>query len=665
MIQLFFLPSYFKFNEILINSLDSTEQSNSFEDNLDLIGQWDQNYGRAEDLVIKDNYAFIAAEGLVILDISNPIEPTFIGQYKDNETSQTHGVDVQGDLAFIVGYRKGLRIIDISDKRNPILLGNYGESGNGVVVSGEYAYIFDGYDAFEIIDITNTSNPNRVGFISNFNCSPLDALHIHGNFAFIASSCGIEVIDISNPTHPESIKKYDTIYAKDLAVVNDIVFVAGGYEGLTIHNFSDPTNPQQISSLNFGYTTFEISFLENVVYLSNEQNGLTIVDVTDVFNPTVIPNSLSFLSNGILEAFDDRLYMVTEENKLLINAIINPYTLSPLSVFYIGGMALDIAIKDDYVYLANFLDGIVVFDVSDVNNPSLISRVSIGNRTKRLFINDHYLYVIVEYSGRGSYKQKIVVLDISNPFLPQIENEFGDYWFLYDIQFKDSIMFVTSGYSLEIFDISDPINPILMNKFEEFSSSISMKIVDNLLYLGTSAGLAILEFKSDFSISLVDCLFNITTVFEISIDENLGSLFIWNRRAGDFQILLIDISDTRNPLNESYFTINDFDFDGLILVYGGRMIIENGLIYFCTIERFVILKITNDNELKQIGQYTINKSTQVELNKKEIFLSATYDGLLVLQNRFTRKLGGNIMLLLLPVMLIIPIENKRKKKRKT
>lgn len=663
-LQLLFIISSFEVNSENSNYSTVINQDGSFEDNLDLVGQWDQNYGRMEGLFVKDNYAFIAAEGLIILDISFPASPTFVSQFKDNETGSTYGVFVEDDLAYIVGYKKGLRIIDISDISNPTLVGSCGEYGDGVVVQGDYAYVFGSIDAFEIFDVSSPENPVLVGYISQFNYSPLDSISVKGSYVYLSSNGGIDIIDVSDPTAPIRITKYDSICAHDFVIVGDIAFVAGGYEGLTIHNISDPYNPFQISSLYFGYYVYSIGFLKDVVYLTNRQNGLTVVIVSDVVNPVEISNSLNFSSNYILEVYDDILYLGNYENQLLVYEIINPFTLIPLNKFYMGGWAYDFVIKETYAYLANGVEGLVILDISDSRDPFLISRVFLGNYTKRVFSYENTLFVVVGYAGSGYLKEKIVILDISNPADPQIAYEFGEYGLVFDLQFKDEVMFVASSDYLEIFDITHPTFPKLKNQYESFGYTISLKIIDNTVILGTTKGLVILEFLSQYSVTLIDYFFNSCSILEISIEGDLGSLFIRNNMAEKYQILVVDFSDLRNPLNQSFLSIDDINTGGYILIFNRRIILDNKIIYCCTTERFIILKLSKDNQLELIGQYTNDDLTKIVLVDDLIFLTANYDGLLVLQNQFTKKASVKLLPhLLLATMMIISVKRMRKKKR--
>lgn len=82
------------------------------------------------------------------------------------------------------------------------------------------------------------TSPVEVGFYQG---NP-QALAVAGDYAFIADGDGgVRVVDVSDPTTPTEAGFYDTPgYASDVAVANDLVYVAQGTAGLFILRFVPP-----------------------------------------------------------------------------------------------------------------------------------------------------------------------------------------------------------------------------------------------------------------------------------------------------------------------------------------------------------------------------------------------------------------------------------------
>ena len=648
----------------IFNDTESPILESISKDNLDLIGQWDQNYGIAEDVFVLDDYAFLAGEGLIILDISNPAIPVFVSQFKDNEESRTKGVYIRENLAFIVGYSKGLRILDISNISNPKLLGSYGTHADGVFVQDDYAYIFGSPDAFEVIDISNPVNPVKVGAIQQFNCSPSYRLLVDGSLAYVTSGCGLDILDISNPEAPTILYKHHSIEAYDLVVHNQTAFVAAKYDGLVILNVTNPSNPQNISQLFLNYSTYDICFRNNVVYLSDNNHGLTIINVSDITHPKIIPHSLKFDSAYYIAKNNDALYLLTVLSEVHSVSIVNPNNPQQLGVFDLGGTSEDITIEGNFAFIANGLDGLVILDISNKNNPVLVSRVNSGNYSVRVNLHSDYAFVTTQFSSSCSYWDKIVIYDISNKNNPQFVSEFRNGLPIFDIQFIGNYLYVISHNNLEIYDISNPLVPILMSYYDNFERLLSLKIIDDIVLLGTNDGLIILELLTSYNVSILNHCFNNTNIFKISIENNLGAMLVGIDGVG-YQIVSVDFSDLTNPVNKSFIAIESLFLEGLWYKYDLDLLIANGKVYTLTSERLVIIREKNNGQLEEIGQYTSQVLTDMVLIDDVIYLSAKYDGLLILDGNFTIGFGASIFYFIpVTTILIVLIVFLRKRKKR-
>jgi len=109
-----------------------------------------------EDVWIQGNLAYVTAfhDGLLVLDISEPANPTLAGSV--NEIFQFDSVAVSGDLAFITTGTTGehhLRLYDVSDVSDIRELDRIALPGNAwdLTAQGNYAYVADGITGLQII----------------------------------------------------------------------------------------------------------------------------------------------------------------------------------------------------------------------------------------------------------------------------------------------------------------------------------------------------------------------------------------------------------------------------------------------------------------------------------------------------------------------------------
>ncbi|NCR83082.1 MAG: DUF4347 domain-containing protein, partial [Microcystis aeruginosa K13-10] len=252
-----------------------------------LVGVWDRlSYAGAVTVV--GNYAYAVGDTLEIIDISNPSNPTFKGNYN---TSGGEGVQIVGNYAYVADYGSGLQIIDISNPTNPTLKGNYDTyEAFDVQIVGNYAYLANGDSGLQIIDISNPTNPTLKG---NYNTSGYAyGVQIVGNYAYVADwGSGLQIIDISNPTNPTLKGNYDTSgYARDVQIVGNYAYVADRDSGLQIIDISNPTNPTLKGNYNTSGAANDVQIVGNYAYVADYYSGLQIIDISNPTNPTLKGN---------------------------------------------------------------------------------------------------------------------------------------------------------------------------------------------------------------------------------------------------------------------------------------------------------------------------------------------------------------------------------------
>ncbi|MHA1432842.1 MAG: hypothetical protein ACTSO7_03250 [Candidatus Heimdallarchaeota archaeon] len=236
------------------------------------------------EITIEGNYAYVSDQIFCfsVFNITNPIKPVLI--YKDVIMELGLGVEIYGDYAFVCCNQDGLRIYDISDKEFIHLVGSRTDDGftEGVYVKGQYAYCADTSDGLEIIDVSDVTHPievNEIGdrcydadgvwkylltlessgysvmlniydltnptSISLLTSVPLDSpvkqLDVHGDWAFLSTQYGFEVINWYNYLTPSKVGGfYDGGQAEGADIVNGTYYVADRWDGLEILTLAMP-----------------------------------------------------------------------------------------------------------------------------------------------------------------------------------------------------------------------------------------------------------------------------------------------------------------------------------------------------------------------------------------------------------------------------------------
>ena len=111
-----------------------------------------------------------------------------------------NNVDVQGDLAYVASGGAGLQVLDVSNRENPQIIGEFDTPGIAidVKVSGDIAYLADGGSGIHLLDVSDPAAPLLRSSLDTANNA--QDLVVQGDFVFVADgSAGIEIINVADP----------------------------------------------------------------------------------------------------------------------------------------------------------------------------------------------------------------------------------------------------------------------------------------------------------------------------------------------------------------------------------------------------------------------------------------------------------------------------------
>ncbi|CAM3937294.1 hypothetical protein G4177_23410 [Corallococcus sp. ZKHCc1 1396] len=279
-------------------------------DRVELLGQVALPRGRPTGLVAAGGYAYVMAreEGLFVYDVKDPARPTLVSEQKFANEIFTTGL-VSGTTLYVGTYARGLRICDLT--------------ANPAVPVCDKTILADG--------------PVRV-----------DALTKDGNLLYVASPApksDVIILDVTQPLAPSLVVRYTV-------------------EG---------------SSPSLGEYPYSLAALDNRLYVSNWSYGVSVTDVTDVATkkaPKLVGRyggpATSALAVGKIgtatavfqgsDAWGSSLLALDATNP---EAIVQRGTLALRPEASLGGLTL----SGTSLYVANYQDGLRVYDVSSLGTP--------------------------------------------------------------------------------------------------------------------------------------------------------------------------------------------------------------------------------------------------------------------------------------------------------
>lgn len=352
-------------------------------------------------------------------------------------------------------------------------------------------------------------------------------------------------------------------------------------------------------------------------------------------------------------------------NSCFINSTLtseHEFVLEEIGHIPVSGYANDVYADEDIVYLIDFTEGFLIYDISELANPTLLgSYIGYNNLDsnvkggKTFHIREDC--AIVGFMGAG-----LKILNISDPTNLEVIGEyFGGK--IYHIKVIDNYVYMAmSDYGFQIIDISNLADPIKIGEFVNGNDLYHIHVIGNIAYLR--------DYDQDKTLCLnVTDPANITEItqfdwaaYRITMDDNIGYLSSINGG-----VLVYDFNEPTNPIFlEEYYDGGDTSDIAIVDDYAFVADIDDGL---------EILNISDPTNLVEIAQFDDGgRARNIHVQGNRAYISEFEDGLEIIQlwdeeTKNTDSISSNNQISSFDFMLIIPViivlrSIKRKKSNK-
>ncbi|MHA2363816.1 MAG: LVIVD repeat-containing protein [Candidatus Hodarchaeales archaeon] len=295
------------------------------------------------------------------------------------------------------------------------------------------------------------------------------------------------------------------------------------------------------------------------------------------------------------------------------------FVLKEIGHIHVEGLANDVHAEGDTVYLLDFNEGFLIYNISELANPTLLGSY-VGNNDidpnvkggKTFYIRgDH---VIVGFMGAG-----LKIFDVSDPTnLALVGEYFGGK--IYHIKVVDDLVYMAmADDGFQIIDISDITRPTKVGEFNNGNPLYHIHIIGNIAYLR--------DYVQDKTLCLdVTDPSNITEIgqfdwaaYRIEMDEDIGYLCAI---AGG--VLAYNFSDPTEPI-----FLDEHNDGG----DSSDIVIKENLAFVADLDDGLeILDITDPGNLTEIAQFNDGGgSRNVFVDGNVAYVSEFEDGLEIIQ----------------------------------
>lgn len=223
--------------------------------------------GSVRDIVVDEGRAYLACNGLRIVDVANPLEPKMLGSLAG---SSAWGLAVRAKTVYMANGDSGLYIIDADDPSKPVVKLN-GIPGmyqaRAVTIQQNYAFVACGQNGLEIIDISNNAAPvrlpkfNTTGYCFKYQGNSKAGFVADGDYGLRVLS--IKILNQFNPTM--SIRRLSDSISIEVSDLNGVTMKLMGSSDLVhwvnVTNWIQTSNvfTSQLSQLGGSYNFFKLA----------------------------------------------------------------------------------------------------------------------------------------------------------------------------------------------------------------------------------------------------------------------------------------------------------------------------------------------------------------------------------------------------------------------
>ena len=305
---------------------------------------------------------------LSVLDYDNP--------------SATHILDAEviNDLLIVVGMIGGIEFYDISNPESLYHLTSFNLSSGGgggggakpncISAIDDYVYITT-KNGIAIINISNPSNPQSLGYIAGTSSLILEDLDIHENLLAVAAhEDGVLLYDISNPSDPDYITTIETENSWTVDLDQYYIYI-GDQQTLKIYYIYYP-DFEYYYSIEMSNAIKDIIIDDSALYVAIGSDGVaaysinanSVPSLIDVYSTSAMANKLAILDfdNGHKVAVSD-----WDDVEILE---INSDALELIGYKNTTRRTMAIATKDNYIYSAEWAS-VQVFEFGEIDGPDI------------------------------------------------------------------------------------------------------------------------------------------------------------------------------------------------------------------------------------------------------------------------------------------------------
>jgi hypothetical protein len=245
--------------------------------------------GTVFDQIVSGNILYVAQQGnfsgVLVHDLSGA-PPALVGRYSESGQDPFSIALLKNNL--LVGTAQGLLVLDVSNPSSPTKVATLATPTSSMAISGNLLYLGTMDNRLVVLDVSNPAAPIQVAQ-SSLPGFP-NILRASGSLLLIADdAAGLLTYGISNPTQPVLLSQYQPSSAtEDVAIDGNLALIAATDGGLIVADLKNPAAPTllgqaRIDSLSCFFDCLNPAALSVSIYGGIAYVGTTGTAYAEVF----------------------------------------------------------------------------------------------------------------------------------------------------------------------------------------------------------------------------------------------------------------------------------------------------------------------------------------------------------------------------------------------
>ena len=263
-------------------------------------------------------------------------------------------IRMAGENVFLGNTVQGVSIFNTEDPANPQEIGCVTTTGCILDMDFHegYAYIVDDQEGLLILDVRNPERCVSLGNYQNYG-GEIRSFTVHGHYALATvEDQGLKIFNISNPTEIEEVASLEQpSRIQGLRIVGEYAYLANLNGGLHVLDLRNPADPRQIAFVDIPGRPRTMGVAEHHVYITTSERKMFIFDTSEPVAPRMTASIA--IGNSPVAVFTGAWVVVADlQSGLVVKDVRNPDHIVEIGRMHLDGIALGICIRDNHAYLS-------------------------------------------------------------------------------------------------------------------------------------------------------------------------------------------------------------------------------------------------------------------------------------------------------------------------